>query len=116
MNENVEHDAQENTVMADFNRIEGKHTWEYDLAKVNPNYATKERQWRENCQGCVSAYEARRRGYDVEALPNTDSKNDSLSFFATSQHIYGFMNVYKEHNFVSCASNSGLATGEKVKK
>ena len=29
-----------------------------------------------NCQRCVWAYELQRRGYDVEALPNLDSKTD----------------------------------------
>lgn len=34
------------------------------------------RQYRDNCQSCVVAYEARRRGYDVEAKPRTKLNPD----------------------------------------
>ena len=34
---------------------------------TNPNYSGDYREYSENCQRCVVAYEARRRGYDVEA-------------------------------------------------
>ena len=42
----------------------------YDLAvqRTNPNYLNG-REYQENCQRCVWAYELQRRGYDVEALP-----------------------------------------------
>lgn len=46
--------------------IQGEHTREQDLAAVNPNYG-KGKEWNQNCQRCVYAYEARRRGIDVEA-------------------------------------------------
>jgi hypothetical protein len=35
---------------------------------ANPNYS-QGKEYQENCQRCVPAYELRRRGYDVEALP-----------------------------------------------
>ena len=35
----------------------------------NPNYNETYSEFQENCQRCVFAYELRRRGYDVEALP-----------------------------------------------
>lgn len=38
--------------------------------RANPNYG-KEYGYRINCQSCVVTNEARRRGYDVETLPNT---------------------------------------------
>lgn len=38
------------------------------LRGSNPNY-DKGSQWRRNCQRCVCAYELRRRGYDVAAMP-----------------------------------------------
>ena len=40
-----------------------------EIAKVNPDYATDE-GCRRNCQRCVLAYELRRRGDNVEAMPN----------------------------------------------
>ncbi len=38
------------------------------LKGANPNFST-DRNYRINCQRCVQAYELRRRGYNVEALP-----------------------------------------------
>lgn len=42
---------------------------------ANPNF-DKGKEYRENCQRCIWAYELRRRGYDVEAKPVTQSIND----------------------------------------
>ena len=49
---------------------------EADHMSVNPNYK-KDWSYRENCQTCVVAYEARLRGYDVEANP---MKHGSMSY------------------------------------
>lgn len=40
-----------------------------DEMRANPNYKTREFKYMNNCQVCVLAYEMRRRGYDVEAVP-----------------------------------------------
>ncbi len=40
---------------------------------ANPNYG--ETGYDSNCQRCVQAYELRRRGYDVQALPKPDENN-----------------------------------------
>ena len=47
------------------------------LKGTNPNYPTS-REYRINCQRCVPTYEMRRRGYDVEALPNIDGSMSSI--------------------------------------
>lgn len=39
------------------------------ILESNPNFSRSYREYSENCQRCVVAYELRRRGYDVEALP-----------------------------------------------
>ena len=54
---------------------------ELDKAKDAYRQALKEQTgYRINCQTCVVANEARRRGYDVEATPNTKgSQNERLS-------------------------------------
>ena len=39
------------------------------LSKVNPRYNENAAAWSDNCQRCVPAYEMRRRGYDVSAIP-----------------------------------------------
>ena len=46
--------------------IDDTHSIEDDLAAVNPNF-NKGWEWQNNCQRCITAYEARRRGIDVEA-------------------------------------------------
>lgn len=50
-------------------RIGGQHSVEQDLLAANPGYSTGKREWTENCQRCVPAYELRRRGYQVKAKP-----------------------------------------------
>lgn len=46
-------------------------TPEEALHRVNPHF-WEDRRWQINCQRCVWAYEAQRRGYDVEARPHLD--------------------------------------------
>lgn len=49
-----------------------------DSGNVNPNYGKK--GYDTNCQTCTIVNEARRRGYDVEALPNTpNSMSEKLA-------------------------------------
>lgn len=43
---------------------------------ANPYYSDNYREFSQNCQRCVMAYEMRRRGYDVEALPTYE--NDTM--------------------------------------
>lgn len=44
-------------------------TLDEDMALVNPNYATETNNYDQNCAYCTVAYDLRRRGYDVEAMP-----------------------------------------------
>jgi hypothetical protein len=57
--------------LADLPRIKGSHTLEEDLAAVNPNLK-KSNLYQWNCIFCTAAFELRRRGFDVEALPISD--------------------------------------------
>jgi len=45
---------------------------------TNPHYSARHEAYSSNCQRCVLAYEARRRGYDVVALPTY--KGDLLPY------------------------------------
>lgn len=101
-----------NGPMSGFRRIEGSHSIETDLAKVNPNYSHTNRNsvWNVNCQRCVMAYEARRRGYDVEALP-VPGGQDSLPIM---NHPNGWPTVYKNPNPIECSANSGTAAKMNV--
>jgi hypothetical protein len=49
-------------------KIEGAHTIQGDLMAVNPN-RSKSLGYQVNCGYCVVAYELRRQGFDVEAMP-----------------------------------------------
>lgn len=46
--------------------------------QANPNYNPEYSEFSENCQRCVIAYEARRRGYDVVAHPTYEG--DTMSY------------------------------------
>lgn len=46
------------------------------IVETNPNWSASYREFSENCQRCVVAYELNRRGYDVTALPTY--KGDTL--------------------------------------
>ena len=52
-------------------------TIEKALEGTNPNY-NKSWGYNNNCQRCVQAYEMRRRGYNVEALPRKKRNNNIL--------------------------------------
>lgn len=45
---------------------------EADNGRTNPHF-NEGKEWQINCQTCVVAYEARRRGFDCEATPNYES-------------------------------------------
>ena len=92
-----------------FQTISGSHTIEDDLKHTNPNYSPDDPDslWNINCQRCVSAYEARRRGYDVEALP-AGGVSDVLPIM---NHPRGWPSVYEGAEPVDCSA----ATGEYAK-
>jgi len=54
-------------------------TIEQAYKSANPNYGHG-RQYSENCQRCVFAYEMLRRGYDVEAKPALLNGRDTLPY------------------------------------
>lgn len=58
--------------------IGAKHTDKpLGIEGMNPNFS-KGGEWRVNCQRCVPTYEARCRGYDVEALPSSGNMRDPI--------------------------------------
>lgn len=52
-----------------YKKIEGEHSRYDDIKNSNPFYK-ESTPYNINCQRCVVAYELRRRGYDVQAMPN----------------------------------------------
>ncbi len=61
----------------DLKIIPDTHTLESDLAAVNPNYS-KDILYQQNCGYCVAAYELRRRGFDVTAMPSPALKGNVI--------------------------------------
>ena len=45
------------------------------MAGANEKWSTRQYEYTHNCQRCVWAVEARRRGYDVEAMPRTQDND-----------------------------------------
>lgn len=66
---------------------------EADSGKVNP-YFKRGGEYSENCQTCVVAYMARRKGYNVEALPKQNDAQrllaiDSAKAFKNAKYLMG---------------------------
>ncbi len=94
--------------------IVGSHTIADDLAATNPNYSyvDPDSPWNNNCQRCVSVYEARRRGFNVQAKP-APGFGDPLPIM---RHPKGWPTVYEGYNLVDCSANSGTAAGINVEQ
>lgn len=80
-----------------------------DIKATNPGFSTHAHEYMENCQRCVVAYEARRRGYNVIAKPRILSRTDTLPYMTNP---LGWPAVYKDCRLESCAAE----TGELAKK
>ncbi len=91
--------------MQGYKKITSQHTALDDLKNTNPKWR-EDSPWDVNCQRCVSAYEARRRGYDVTAAPLLDD-NDTLQVM---MHPNGWPSVYQGAELVDCTAASGTAS------
>jgi plasmid stability protein len=89
--------------------ITGKNTRKEDLEATNPNWGSG-REWQVNCQRCVTAYEARRRGIDVTALPCMDISTD---FLANNK---GWLRAYKNPKEIRCSMNTYANTVRTTKE
>jgi SPP1 gp7 family putative phage head morphogenesis protein len=80
-----------------FKEIKGEHSAGSDLAKVNPNFKTKkdkDGRYSCNCQRCVPAYEARRRGLDVVAKPVKMNKWGKISAYDPFARAESYKKVF----------------------
>lgn len=78
---------------------------------TNPCFSTHKLEYTENCQRCVAAYEARRRGYDVIAKPILLSSCDPLPYMLSSE---GWPAVYKDHKLECCEADTSEQARQKV--
>lgn len=99
--------------------IKGKHTREQDLAATNPNFVKgRDGEWENNCQRCVTAYEARCRGINVEALPYIEKTDGTFSYMFLNGKLNpdGWTSAYQNPKPVYYGAKDGTATGVKVAK
>lgn len=68
INKDVRYNLNSNpSTFEDLKKIKGSHSQDQDMAKINPGYSKGDPKARMNCAMCTTAYELRRRGYDVKA-------------------------------------------------
>ncbi len=96
--------------------IEGKHSREDDLRVVNPKFdSDKNGIWENNCQRCVTAYEARRRGIDVVAKPTLEVDIFQKGIDKDGNLIpTGWSSAYKNPKLTYCGTLTGENSGENV--
>lgn len=75
-------------------------TKEEDMTVINPNYTPYDWAYSNNCSYCTTAYEFRRRGYDVEAMPirETDdnpSHAELMSWYEGAERV-GMSDIAEE--------------------
>lgn len=96
-----------------FPRKTRKYTSEEDILYTNPNYKSGQPEWTRNCQRCVSAYEARRRGYDVTAKRRILDGTDTLPIM---NHPKGWPSVYEGSELINCSSNTRRSVEKKIRE
>ena len=79
-----------------------------DSGSVNPYFGKKDEKtgheyigYKTNCQTCVATYVARRKGYNVSALPNLNNQNVANLSFNTSLAFLTKEGKHPEHKPVS---------------
>lgn len=99
---------QERKLLGNPKMIKGYHSALMDIKNTNARYNADER-FQHNCQRCVTAYEARRRGYDViaTARPNLNGEEKY-----SGERAWGLM--YKNPHFIDCSAKDGYSAQEKV--
>lgn len=83
------------------------HSFEQDLKASNPNFVSRRYEWTHNCQRCVTAYEARRRGLDVEAKPRGE-------MWEPLARSLGWTSAYKNGKVINCSGRSGVSSRQKI--
>ena len=82
-----------------FPEIDGIHGQEQDLTGTNPLYSSGDSCYTYNCQRCVVAYEARRRGLDVHAKPYLFQLADTLPY---DDEKIGWPSVFRNSKIEYC--------------
>ena len=96
-----------------FKKIDAPHSLEQDVKSVNPKYDAKNPLFSRNCQRCVCAYEAKRRGFDVVVKPVVKNGADNL---ATIDLTKGFPSVFKNSNIININGAFGNSVKNNIEK
>lgn len=79
------------------NNIDSHTSQLQDVKAVNPEYKNDTTgEYSHNCIECTLAYEMRRRGYDVEAIPDLNGESDATEDNWYIEDVY--KDVYSEEN------------------
>ena len=101
--------------LASLPKIQGEHSYKDDERDTNPRYEESRKkgntEYTHNCQRCVNAYEARRRGYDVTAAARLPG-NDDLAVMMAKK---GWANVYESGRESLVPVTSRTTEGVKAK-
>lgn len=94
-------------------KTDSELTWEkLELAVkgTNPNYSTGKYEWTNNCQRCVSAFEARMRGENVVAKPTFQGDR-----FGVLSSPDGYVHsVYESPQILDKGGDTGLDCQNKI--
>lgn len=87
--------------MAGVKRIAGEHSAASDIIATNPNHDKTGQTipYNYNCQRCVPAYEARCRGYDVQARPIPQPDPHRLG------EGHNWVSMFKDPVIIPCSGN-----------
>lgn len=83
----------------------------------NPHYSGDYREYSQNCQRVVVAYEARRRGYDVTALPTYDGdKLNQVAYNDTKNGVARgrWMGAFQGADPVNVSGHTGKAVMNNI--
>ena len=97
--------------MYGWDEIENVHSQEQDLKAVNPLYATGDACYQNNCQRCVAAYEARRRGYNVHAKPYMYQVTDFLIY---DDEQKGWPSVFENSVLEDCGATDSISVKKNI--
>ena len=88
--------------------ITTEHSIEEDLKNTNPNYTPNSYEFSRNCQRCITAYEARRRGLDVEAMPRGRDRFEDIA------RSGGWSIPYKNPKIIDCSAKTGRGAKKNI--
>lgn len=85
---------------------------------ANPHYdhSLTYKEFNENCQRCVVAYEGRRRGYDVTAQPTYEGDTLSHSFAVGDKRFGNWQGAFQNMKSENVSSNSPQIARRKLEK